>query len=300
MNYPDNHTIRIGTLAKGSSETPKYLQSILGHGFESFQINFWSGLKGVELSRLAEEVRDVLDGSGAIISSLGMFGNPLEDSEDGEATRQGFAECIEHAHLFGCSIVAGFTGRVPETPIPENLPRFREVFSPLADLAAAKGVRIAFENCPMGGNWKTGNWNLAHNPQAWELLFEAVPGDHVGLEWEPCHQMCQLIDPIPQLAVWTPKIFHVHGKCASVYPHIIRTKGIGGPDEFCHHRHPGFGDCNWTDVISQLRMHGFKGCIDIEGWHDPVYREDLEMTGQVRSLQYLKACRGGDFFPNPE
>ncbi|MCE2939787.1 MAG: hypothetical protein LW819_10890, partial [Fimbriimonadaceae bacterium] len=65
------------------------------------------------------------------------------------------------------------------------------------------------------------------------------------------------------------------------------------------HRTPGFGDTNWTDVISILRKHGWRGSIDIEGWHDPVYRDDLEMTGQVHALNYLKACRGGAFVPNP-
>ena len=47
-------------------------------------------------------------------------------------------------------------------------------------------------------------------------------------------------------------------------------------------------------------MDGFKGAIDIEGWHDPVYRGDLEMTGQVHGLNYLKWCRGGEFVTNPE
>ena len=39
--------------------------------------------------------------------------------------------------------------------------------------------------------------------------------------------------------------------------------------------------------------------IDIEGWHDPVYKDDLEMTGQVHALRYLKQCRGGDFLLTP-
>ena len=58
-------------------------------------------------------------------------------------------------------------------------------------------------------------------------------------------------------------------------------------------RTPGFGDSDWTRVISELRLAGFTGSIDIEGWHDPVYRDELEMTGQVRALDYLKECRGG-------
>jgi sugar phosphate isomerase/epimerase len=139
---------------------------------------------------------------------------------------------------------------------------------------------------------------MAHNPAAWELVFDAVPAANVGLEWEPCHQLCQLVEPLPQLRRWAPKIFHVHGKCATLLPEVVRTQGIIGPQPFAFHRHPGFGDCNGTDIISELRRHGFKGAIDIEGWHDPVYRDELEMTGQVASLHYLQRCRT-TFVSNP-
>ncbi|MFX8512193.1 hypothetical protein ABTM04_19950, partial [Acinetobacter baumannii] len=63
------------------------------------------------------------------------------------------------------------------------------------------------------------------------------------------------------------------------------------------HRTPGFGDTNWTDLITILRMANWKGSIDIEGWHDPVYKDDLEMTGQVHALRYLQNCRGGAYVP---
>jgi hypothetical protein len=51
-------------------------------------------------------------------------------------------------------------------------------------------------------------------------------------------------------------------------------------------------------VISELRLAGWTGSIDIEGWQDPVYRDALEMTGQVRALNNLKECRGGDYVDN--
>jgi len=82
--------------------------------------------------------------------------------------------------------------------------------------------------------------------------------------------MTQLIDPLPQLKEWVPRIFHLHGKCATIKWDVIRDYGIDGPKQWVYHRTPGFGDCNWTDIISDLRMQGFHGCIDIEGWHDPV------------------------------
>jgi sugar phosphate isomerase/epimerase len=177
---------------------------------------------------------------------------------------------------------------------------FKKVFGPLAKRAKDKGVRLAFENCDMGGTWQSGDWNIAHTPLAWEKMFEAVPSDNVGLQWEPCHQLVKLIDPMPQLREWVKKIFHVHGKDATVHWDVVKKHGVTGPRPFAFHRTPGFGDSNWTDIISELRQAGFKGSIDIEGWHDPVYREDLEMTGQVHALNYLKQCRGGAFVANPK
>jgi hypothetical protein len=70
-------------------------------------------------------------------------------------------------------------------------------------------------------------------------------------------------------------------------------------ERFVFHRTPGFGDSTGTDVISVLRQGGFTGAIDIEGWHDPVCRDELEMTGQIYGLNYLKQCRGGAFVPDP-
>ncbi len=74
---------------------------------------------------------------------------------------------------------------------------------------------------------------------------------------------------------------------------MIREHGILGRKTFAHMRKPGFGDSNWTYILSDLRRSGYQGSIDIQGWHDPVYHDDLEMTGQLRALRYLKDCRGG-------
>ncbi len=296
----DHRDIRIGTMAGQGEKTPAYIASILPHGFESFEINFWQGLGGVNLKKLAREVNTTLEGSDAVVSSLGIYGNPLDASLPKHAeTLQAWKQCIDHAGNFGCDLVCGFAGRIVGKPIPESMKAFRKVFGELGRRAADRGVRLAFENCDMGGTWQSGDWNIAHYPAAWELMFDAVPLDNLGLEWEPCHQMVKLIDPIPQLRKWGSRIFHLHGKDASVLWDVVRESGVGGPKPYAFHRTPGFGDSDWTHIISELRRGGFKGSIDIEGWHDPVYRGDLEMTGQVRGLNYLKACRGGPFIANP-
>ncbi len=294
-------TIRIGTMVKAMQSDPAaYVRAILPLGFESIQPFFWQTLGNRDIPRLAAELKDEIGDGDIKISALGMFGNPLEDQDLDRETLRGWEVLIDNARHFGADVVAGFTGRIRGRPLPESLPRFKTVWGELARRAADQGVRIAFENCAMNGNWATGDWNIAHNPDAWEMMFNELPNDNVGLEWEPCHQLVYLIDPIPQIRKWTQRIFHVHGKDATVRWDVIREHGVFGKLPFVQMRTPGFGDSDWTRIISELRLAGFKGSIDIEGWHDPVYRDALEMTGQVRALTFLKECRGGARpIPNP-
>ena len=293
--------IRIGTMVKANAPKPsEYVKQILPMGFESIQPFFWQTIGNVDVVRLAGELREAISKRDVVISSLAIFGNPLENGELDQQTLRGWEILIDSAHLFGTDLITGFTGRVRGRPLVESLPRFTEVWGRLAQKAQDKGVRVAFENCAMDGNWASGDWNIAHNPDAWEMMFNEVPAANLGLEWEPCHQLVYLIDPIPQIRKWASRIFHVHGKDATVRWDVIREHGIFGKHAFVQMRTPGFGDSDWSRVISELRLAGFKGAIDIEGWHDPVYRDALEMTGQVRALNHLKECRGGaNFIANP-
>jgi sugar phosphate isomerase/epimerase len=319
MQESGHHDIRIGTLVPAHRGVD-YMCQILPHGFESIQVAFGQTV-GDDLHRYAQGLKALLEqsdrgegdaesakatpdksessGTQCMVSSVGVYGNPLIDDEALRSWQELIDTCED---LFGCSLVTGFAGRIPERPIPDSIGRFVEVFGPLAKRAADRGVRIAFENCNMEGDWDRGSWNIAHSPKAWEMMFDALgsAGDNVGLEWEPCHQMVSLIDPLPQLRKWAQKVFHVHGKDATVQWDVIKTRGLRSGEPYVYHRTPGFGDTNWTDVISTLRMAGYQGSIDIEGWHDPVYQGGLEMTGQVHALEYLKTCRGGEFVANPK
>ena len=290
--------IRIGTLV-GHNNTASYIKQILPHGFESFEITFGGSAVGLDLKKMAEEVKVALDDSGAVISAVGVYANPLENGPKDVETLKSWEMLIDNAHLFGTNLVCGFTGRIRGKSIEESIPQYKKVFGELGKRAKDKNVRIAFENCSMGWNWKSGDHNIAINPKAWELMFDALPADNIGLEWEPCHQMVQLIDPIPQLRKWAGKVFHLHGKDATICRDVLAENGIVSPAQFSYHRTPGFGDSNWSDIITILRQNNYQGAIDIEGWHDPVYKKDLEMTGQVHGLNYLKRCRGGQYVENP-
>lgn len=287
--------IRLGTVTP-FDQGANYIRQILPHGFESFQLFAWQYLPDIDFDRTANEIRDVIADK-AIVSSIGMFGNPLTDAR----TYRDWERSIDLAPKFGCNLVCGFAGAVSEKSVPDNIPLFKEKWTPLVKRAEDLGVRIAFEHCDMGGNWQRPQWNIAHAPAAWDLMFDALPSLALGLEWEPCHHMGSLVEPLPLLRriVASGKLFHVHGKDATVAHDVLRDHGTRGGREWIWHRMPGVGDTNWADVISILRQGNWRGQIDIEGWHDPVYNNDLEMTGQVHALNYLKHCRGGSYVPNP-
>lgn len=292
MSRIKHQDIRIGTLA-GIKEGAAYLRQIVPHGFESFELTM--GRVEVDLEQTAKEVLEAI-GDQAVISSVGIYGNPLQN----EDTARDWETVIRAAKHFKAKVVCGFAGAIEDRPVDQSIEKFSQVFGHLARIAEDEGVKIAFENCDMGGTWNQPKWNIAHSPRAWEMMFDAVPGDTLGLEWEPCHQMVSLIDPIPQLRKWASRVYHVHGKDATVCWDVIKSEGLRSGRDVVLHRTPGFGDSNWADIITILRQAGFRGAIDIEGWHDPIYRDELEMTGQVHALRYLQSCRGGAFVENPK
>lgn len=292
--------IRIGTLVPVHDRTAEVVEQLLPQGFETFQLSFAHRIGDVDLDRLAGRLQETLaafpasDGIPRSISALGLYGNPLTSPE----AVTDWERLIDAAPAFGCGIVSGFAGRIPGRPVPESLPRFTEVFTRLAARAEEQGVRIAFENCEKRGTWASGDWNIAFTPRAWQLMFEAVPSPVLGLEWEPCHQLMSFADPLPQLRRWADRIWHVHGKDAMLLHDVIREHGIRAGVPFAHHCLPGCGDTDWGRLIGMLRMAGWRGSIDIEGFHDPVFEGPLETTGQVAALEHLQRCRGGRFVAN--
>src|SRR5438105_2460470 len=123
MNTP-LHSIKIGTIVNANGPDPSgYIGEILPHGFECFSLSFGPKALCGDLSRLADEVLQTLDGSGVVVSSVGVYGNPLETEELDLETLRTWENLIDNAHLFGTDIVAGFTGRLRGRPLDESVPR---------------------------------------------------------------------------------------------------------------------------------------------------------------------------------
>ena len=288
----DSFSIPIGTVIRPGADFAASFSSDRD-GFQCYQLAWALKHCGQvpELASQAVAVRDATGGQGTFISALGVYGNPLREDAAGEIARDGMRRAILAAGSYGTDVVGCFAGRVPGTPVPDSLPRFREVFGEFSRMAEGEGVRLAFENCLQGGNWERGETNIGFHPAAWDLMFDAVPSAALGVECEPCHLRCQLIDPLPVLDHYAARIFHVHAKDGQLNPALLAASGTHGPEPPVRHRFPGLGDSDWSLIFRKLAAAGYAGVFDIEGGHDPIFRGDLEMEGQRNALAYLRECR---------
>lgn len=280
----------IGTLVKGDEQPELAIRQLAAQGFESFSIMYWGRVSG-DLARTSSEVCKAASETGTVLSSVAVYGNPLSGDEAGATTQDGIAALLEYAPRFGCPLVSCFAGRVPGTAVPASIEPWKAVFGPLAERAGALDLRLAFENCRMGDTWKTGKWNIAINPDAWQLMFDALPTDTLGLEWEPCHQVEALADPLVQLAEWLPRIIHIHGKDARINRELLAARGLYGNARWHQSCLPGNGDTNWRTLFRVLGSGGYTGTVDVEGWNDADWAGERELEGQLRALAYLKECR---------
>ncbi len=279
--------IPLGVIVDGSDRPVERILRLKELGFESFSLSFWQHTGTVDLERLADEISTL----GVRVSALSVYGNVLSGDEAAESTARAWHDLLRLAPRFGSNLVSGFAGRIPGKPIDQCIAAWKDFFSPLLEETEKSGVRLAFENCRMGGTWKTGNWNIAISPDAWDLMEAALPSASWGIEWEPGHTVLALADPYVQLESCIGRVLHVHGKDGTVDLANCARNGMTGSAPLGVFRFPGFGDCDWKRLFSILEGAGYTGTVDIEGGHDPVYCGEHEEEGLLLSRRYLDGCR---------
>ncbi|MHC4443071.1 MAG: sugar phosphate isomerase/epimerase family protein [Planctomycetota bacterium] len=243
----------------------------------------------------AAKLKDAYDQAGIRISCLaGFYVNHMDpNAEEAKKHYDHVRNCITLAKHIGVPVVAGFAGRVMNGWLDNSVNRFKQIWSEHAKFAENNGIKIAFENCPMGWfHTPFFGTNCMSTPDMWYRCFDAVPSDALGLEWDPSHLICQFIDPIRNIREFAHKIHHVHAKDAKIYHDILDRFGMfhGGAIEHCF---PGLGDCDWAAVIKELRRKGYHGDINIEGAHDAAFRNHkngpkLENLGLLIAKRHLE------------
>ncbi len=227
----------------------------------------------------ADEIKEQFAEADLRISCIGgLYVNHLDEKEAdkwAEFTRN----VILLAEYMQVPVVAGFGGKLIDRPLEESIEPFKKVWTKHARFAEEHNIKIAFENCPMGTfHLPPGGNNCMCTPLMWEACFEAVGSDALGLEWDPSHLIGLMIDPIENLRAWSSRVYHVHAKDAKVYEFNMKRNGIfaTGSVEHCM---PGFGDTDWAQVVKELIRGGYRGDLNIEGWHDAVFNNRMESKG---------------------
>lgn len=204
------------------------------------------------------------------ISSLAYYPNTL----DGDTDKRNMA--VEHlkklilaSHRLGIDMVTTFIGRDQNKTVEANLELVKEIWPPIMDLARENGVRVAIENCPMlfGADQWPGGQNLMTTPAIWDKVFEILPYENLGINYDPSHFVWQMIDYIKPIYKYKDKIFHVHYKDIKVYRDKLDQVGITAyPLDYMSPKLPGLGDVDWGKYVSALTDIGYQGytCIEIE------------------------------------
>lgn len=241
----------------------------------------------------ADKVNEVVSSGGLTISGLGYYPNPLTpDEEESKVYIEHIKLVIQAAELLGVGVMNTFIGRDWTKSVEDNWPRFKEIWVPLIKFAEDHGVKVAIENCPMAfteSEWPGGK-NLAHTPAIWRRMFEEIPSDNFGLNYDPSHMIWQQMDYLKPIREFSEKFFHVHAKDARVDKYRLNEVGImATPLEFHSPKLPGLGDVDWGMFFSALTDSGYSGpvCIEVE---DRAYEGSLETrkASVLQSGRYLK------------
>jgi sugar phosphate isomerase/epimerase len=164
-------------------------------------------------------------------------------------------------------MVTTFIGKDKNKTVEENLELYKEVWTPIIRHAENRQVKIGIENCPMyfskdefpGGN------NLASTPFIWKKMFELIPSDFLGLNYDPSHPKLLMMDYIKPVYEFKDKIFHMHFKDLRLYKDKLDEYGAFSYPGLWHApKLPGLGDIDFGALCSALNDVGFDGYAVIE------------------------------------
>ena len=252
-------------------------------GFQCVEVACWpkgraerryAGVSHIDVADLtkekAEYIRNYCKERNVDISALAFYPNVMEEEEEKrQANISHLKKVIDASAVLGVHLVTTFIGRDQTKTVEENLELVKEIWPPILAHAEEKNVRIAIENCPMlfGREQWPGGQNLMTSPANWEKIFEILPNDNLGINYDPSHFVWQMMDYIKPLYQFRNKIFHVHYKDIKLYEDELKKVGtMAYPLDYMSPKLPGLGDVNWGKYVSALTDIGYDGftCIEVE------------------------------------
>ncbi|MEO1616996.1 MAG: sugar phosphate isomerase/epimerase family protein [Planctomycetota bacterium] len=257
----------------------------------------YAGITHIDVHKLdgtaCEEIRELQVDKGVSISGLGYYPNPLSpDQDEADAATAHLMSVIDAAAVLGIGVVNTFIGRDWTKTVDENWPRFLATWQPIIRHAEQQQVRVGIENCPMfftDDEWPGGK-NLAHSPAIWERMFDSIPSDCFGLNYDPSHMVFQQMDYVAPLKAFADKLFHIHAKDVRVDTDALDRVGVlANPNQWHSPKLPGLGDVNWGRFFSALTDTDYSGpvCVEVE---DRAYEgsEDDILRSLRQSERFLR------------
>lgn len=254
-------------------------------GFSCVEVACWpsgkaerryAGVSHIDAERVLEDeayAQHILDYSRqkhVEISAMSFYPNTLDaDLKKRAANIAHLKNVIRASAKLGINMVGTFIGRDQNKSVEENLELVAAVWPEIISLAEELKVRIAIENCPMlfGRDQWPGGQNLMTSPKLWRDIFNLLPSDYLGLNYDPSHFVWQMMDYVKPIYEFRDKIFHVHFKDIKLYPERLDQVGIlAYPLDFMQPKLPGLGDVRWDRFVSALTDIGYDGyaCIEVE------------------------------------
>lgn len=264
-----------------------------GSGYQMLELACWptgakerryGGVSHIDVANLtgseARKINKMMSGQGLEISSLGYYPNPLSpEMAHRDSVIAHLKQVIIAAEMLGVAVVGTFVGADIAHSVTRNLEEFARVWPPIVKYAGERGIKIAIENCPMlwPDTWPGGS-NLAYSPAIWRQMFEIIPDDNFGLNYDPSHLIWQFIDEVRPIAEFKDRIFHVHAKDMWIDRELLYQDGVLGCGfRWAMPRLPGLGEVRWPELLAALYASGYDYVISVEH-EDAAFEGDEELV----------------------
>jgi len=223
----------------------------------------------------ADKLRQELADRELEISSLAYYCN-TSDPKTMKRMQAHAKKTIDAASLLGVGTVCMLAGMPVEgmskiETIKKVLPK---AFRPILTHARRKKINIALEN------WFA---TCLQGLDTFDCLFEKIPDDNFGLNYDPSHLVHQDIDHLIPVSAFGKRIFHTHAKDTLINK-AKRTYVGNQAGGWWRYVIPGFGNIDWGEYVSHLRMNGYDGVLSIEHEDGSQTREE----GFIRGAMYLE------------
>ena len=209
------------------------------------------------------------------IASLAYYDNCLHpDTSIRENNVKHLYNVIETAGKLGVKFVGAFAGRNLDLSFEENFTEFEKIFPNRVKYAADRNVNLLIEYCSMPG-WHREGWGatISYSPELWDRMFEIIPDENFGLNFDPSHLIWLGVDYIKALIDYKERVLYFHAKDTKIFEekrsyYSIFGRQLERENEWDYgwwqHKIPGKGSVDWQKIYQTLREIGYDGYVSIE------------------------------------